>query len=260
MDASSQALNLTMSSTIANLVLSFKRGRKSNELCEAAKVRTGRECEFGEIIHPFDDQGGWNEKYFGSSELTDEHRNRYSQWLILSNKDEVPSNNPVSHMKIPDITRYRVPRSGDGNLPGTSSNNSGPQDRIFFQKEFERVERRPQKLDVLAERLGLEEASQELFGSHRIVESLPSIDTDEKKQAREIYLVNMPWCLVKELMAYEPDNPYLGKNITVGRSEILVSYPTLPRESQRCKAVQVVYEKTTRYTSLYRCKRFCPEL
>ena len=108
-------------------------------------------------------------------------------------------------MKIPDIARYRVPRSGYETLSG---NNSGPQDRIFFQKEFEKVERNPQKLDVLAERLGLEEASRELFGEHRIVESSPLIDTAEKRQAREIYLVNVPWFLLRPLMEYSPGNPY----------------------------------------------------
>jgi hypothetical protein len=201
MDGSSLSLNLPRSSTIADLIFIFRRGRHSNDLSEAARVRTGRDCPFGVIIPPFNDKGGWNEHYYGPSELTAEHIAKYRQWLVTGG-EEVPSNNPVSHMKIPDIARYRVPRSGNDTLPGNNSNNSGPQDRIFFQKEFERVERNPQKSDVLAERLGLEDASRELFGEHRIVESLPSIDTDDVKQAKEIYLVNVPWCVLKPLMEY----------------------------------------------------------
>ncbi len=181
----------------------FKKGRLSDELAEAAKARTARDCPFGGIVAPFGPEG-WQTTYYGKAMLSSEHTKTYSPWLV-GPQGEAPSNNPVSHMLHPNPNRYRAPRSKND----PSGKSSGEQDRIFFQKEYEKVERNPPKRDQQAERLGMIEASHELFGDHRVLEASQAVDSPgNKRQAAEILLVNLPFKLLKPLMDYYPENPY----------------------------------------------------
>ncbi len=176
-----------------------------DDLAKAAEARTARDWLFGEIVDPFVN-GNWDTSYYGAANMSEDRMRNYSAWVISTSHGEQPGNNPIAHMPHPDQNRYWAPRSKQeppGSTPRDQDNN------IFLKKENDNVARNPTKRDQDAERLGLIEASHELFGDHRVLEASPAVDTPgEERQAAEFYLVNLPLKLLRSLMEYSPTSTY----------------------------------------------------
>ena len=101
------------------------------------------------------------------------------------------------------------------------------------------MERNPTKRDQEAERLGLIEASHELFGDHRVLEASPAVDTPGKeRQAAEFYLVNLPFKLLRSLMEYFPTSTYWEPESQLKTLEYCMRtpyYPSDPNQAHELK-------------------------
>ena len=96
------------------------------------------------------------------------------------------------------------------------------------------MERNPTKRDQDAERLGLIEASHELFGDHRVLEASPAVDAPGKeRQAAEYYLVNLPFKLLRPLMEYFPTSPYWEPVSQLKTLEYWMRTPYYPQDPQQ---------------------------
>ena len=84
------------------------------------------------------------------------------------------------------------------------TDNPEDDDTILFTKEYATIERNPSKSDRNAERLNLEEACAELFGEHRMIPS----GTNVEGEAKQMYLLILPFCVVRPLMEYRPNSTY----------------------------------------------------
>ena len=174
-----------------------------DDLAKAAEARTARDSPFGETVEPFVN-GDWETSYYRAADLTEEHKKTYSAWVVSQSPGEQPSNNPIAHMRDPNPNRYWAPRS-KVDPSGISPSDQENQNQIFFRKEYMKVERNPTRHDQGAERLGLIEASRELFGDHRVLEASPAVDSpDEERQAAEFIIVNLPFKVLRPLMEYSP--------------------------------------------------------
>ncbi len=93
------------------------------------------------------------------------------------------------------------------------------------------MERNPTKRNQEAERLGLIEASHELFGDHRVLEASPVVDSPGKeRQAAEHFLVNLPFKLLRPLMEYFPTSPYWESESQVKALEYWMRTPYYPAD------------------------------
>ena len=96
------------------------------------------------------------------------------------------------------------------------------------------MERNPTKRDQDAERLGLIEASHELFGDHRVLEASPAVDSpDEERQAAEFILVNLPFKVLRPLMEYSPTSSYWESDAQVQALEYWMRTPYYPADPNR---------------------------
>ena len=111
-------------------------------MSQAARVRTQREFEFGEIVEPFTD-GEWTSSYYGGHALSGKRLDEYSPWITLGNQGQFPANNPISHMDFPDRDRYFTPRAPGIDSSGTGKLSREEENMVFFTKEYEKGERIP---------------------------------------------------------------------------------------------------------------------
>ena len=96
------------------------------------------------------------------------------------------------------------------------------------------MERNPTKRDQDAERLGLIEASHELFGDHRVLKASPAVDEKGKeRQAAEYYRANLPFKLLRSLMEYSPTSPYWEPVSQLKTLEYWMRTPYYPQDPQQ---------------------------
>ena len=133
-------------------------------------------------------------------------------------------NTPVAHMTNLDATRYYLPHQ---------QRRQGEDDAIFSKQEFTKIERNN------CERLGLEEAYHELVGPHRIVMAEARVG-----EAREIYLLTLPFQVISSLMECRTDSSYLGTAWTVADARILVANAFISIRSNSGSSYSMVREET----------------
>jgi hypothetical protein len=242
LEGANVSINFPYQCTFANFTYIFRKCRMCDELSPQASVRTMRDTEFGEIVHPFT-YNGWDSSYYGPPALTKEFKESYSSWLENARGPGtcVPGNNPVAHMPTPDPSKYFTPPKQRG-VDGDES--------IFFKKEYDKIERNPSKQDMNCERLLLDEAYKELFGKHRIVNG----ERDER-QAQQVYTLSLPFQLVLSLMEYSPNSAYWEPLGQLKTFEYWMRTPLLPRsakqaavhQEQRGKLSQKCCERSTKW-------------
>ena len=108
-----------------------------------------------------------------------------------------------------------------------------------------KLERNPSKQDRDCERLGIDEAYQELFGSHRVVEA-DRMDEDvpgKDRKAAEFYLMILPFKILYSLMEYTPRNTYWEPLDQLKTLEYWMRTPCLSSRSRSSSRNQLVYER-----------------